>query len=148
MVSAAGCCVAIFQAGIFYCVFDYFICASSNYSFAQSCFIRKASCLKMAFIALGRTAGVDKITGVEWVQLERPELPEAEDNITAIVADLHSPQLGEEWQRFLAYCSLQHIPVYNIRQVEESLTGRVKIHHMYENNLGSFLPSSRYMLFK
>lgn len=111
-------------------------------------FIRKASCLKMAFIALGRTAGVDKITGVEWVQLERPELPEAEDNITAIVADLHSPQLGEEWQRFLAYCSLQHIPVYNIRQVEESLTGRVKIHHMYENNLGSLLPSSRYMLFK
>ena len=52
------------------------------------------------------------------------------------------------WQKFLADCTLQHMPVYNIRQVEEALTGRVKIFHMYENNLGSLLPNPFYMVLK
>ena len=44
--------------------------------------------------------------------------------------------------------SLQGIPVYNILQVSESLTGRLPIKHLYENNLGSLLPSPSYLLVK
>lgn len=48
----------------------------------------------------------------------------------------------------MAQCTLNRIPVYNVRQLEESLTGRVKIRHMYENDLGSLLPSPVYSLVK
>ena len=105
---------------------------------------RRTPC--MAFIALGRAKFAESIPNVDWQRLDSPKLPE--NRVHAIVADLHSEQLGAEWQRFLANCTLHGIAVYNIRQVEESLTGRVKIRHMYENDLGSLLPSPRYMLVK
>lgn len=101
---------------------------------------------KMAYIPLGRAAVAEHIPNVIWQRLNTPTLPE--NRIRAIVADLHSEELTADWQRFLADCTLRGIAVYNIRQVEESLTGRVKIHHMYENDLGSLLPSPRYMLVK
>lgn len=81
--------------------------------------------------------------GADWNQ---PVLPPKA--IDAVVADLHAPALSTAWQKFLAECTLKHIPVYNLRHVEESLTGRVRIRHMYENDLGSLLPSSTYMVVK
>lgn len=102
---------------------------------------------KIAFISLGRAKDIDKISNnVEWIPLESPSLPKR--RINAILADLHSTELTADWQKFLAKCTLNHIPVYNVRQLEESLTGRVKIHHMYENDLGSLLPSPIYSLVK
>ena len=68
--------------------------------------------------------------------------------IQAVVADLHSIELSKDWQKFLANCTFLQIPVYNIRQIEESLTGRVKIRHMHENDLGSLLPSPIYIVIK
>ena len=65
-----------------------------------------------------------------------------------IVADLYASELSPEWQKFLAACVLAGIPVHNAKQVEESLTGRVRIRHMYENQLGSLLPSPVYSLVK
>lgn len=49
-----------------------------------------------------------------------------------------------EWQRFLTKCALQRIPIYNANQVFESITGRVRIRNMSENNIGSLLPSPFY----
>ncbi len=48
----------------------------------------------------------------------------------------------------MAESALQGTPVYNILQVNESLTGRLPIKHLYENNLGSLLPSPSYLLVK
>lgn len=100
----------------------------------------------MAYIPLGRASDAHTIPHAQWLRLDVPELPHG--SLHAVVADLHSPALTAEWQRFLAACTLQGIPVYNIRQIEESLTGRVKIRHMYENDLGSLLPPAAYMLVK
>ncbi|MCG7657576.1 exopolysaccharide biosynthesis polyprenyl glycosylphosphotransferase [Wielerella bovis] len=100
----------------------------------------------MAYIPVGRANHAEHIPNVNWQRLDTPQLPS--NKLRAIVADLHSPDLSADWQRFLADCTLQGIAVYNIRQIEESLTGRVKIRHMYENDLGSLLPSPRYMLVK
>ena len=44
-------------------------------------------------------------------------------------------------QRFLTQCALQGVPVYNAKDVFESVTGRVKIDRMSENNIGALLPS-------
>lgn len=100
----------------------------------------------IAFIPLGRASETQHIPQVNWLRLDSPSLPNTP--IQAIVTDLHSPQLNASWQKFLAQCTLQNLPVYHIRQIEESLTGRVKIQHMYENDLGSLLPSASYMLIK
>lgn len=102
--------------------------------------------IDMAFIPIGRAVLADQIPQVNWLRLDEPRLPEKP--IQAVVVDLHSPDLNAQWQKFLANCTLDGIAVYNIRQVEESLTGRVKIHHMYENDLGSLLPSPTYMMVK
>ena len=59
-----------------------------------------------------------------------------------IVADFE--RLSPQEERFLTRCALENIPVYNAKTVYESLTGRVKIDKMSENNIGSLLPSSAY----
>lgn len=101
---------------------------------------------RMAYIPLGRASQADQLPHAEWVRLPTAMLPH--QNIQAVVADLHSSDLTPTWQKFLADCTLRGIPVYNIRQIEESLTGRVKIRHMYENDLGSLLPPAAYMIIK
>ena len=114
---------------------------------AQDNILKRTYRYNLAFVPLGRSLHLDKIPGATWIKLDSPQLPERL-HIHAIVADLHAPALTDAWQKFLAECTLQHIPVYNIRQVEESLTGRVRVRHMYENDLGSLLPSPIYMLIK
>lgn len=100
----------------------------------------------MAYIPIGRAQNAAQIGQANWIKLTQPILPNFP--IQAVVADLHSIDLSASWQKFLADCTLQGIAVYNIRQVEESLTGRIKIQHMYENDLGSLLPSPTYMAIK
>lgn len=89
--------------------------------------------------------GLPQLSFVHWHRLDAPVLP---NKARRIVANLHARDLGADWQRFLADCTLRGIPVYNIRQIEESLTGRVKIRHLYENDLGSLLPSPAYTAVK
>lgn len=145
---------AVFGLGLLFWRFPYsvqYISAGFVLSLAwllgQASILRRTHKLSLAFVPLGRAAHVDEIPGATWIRLEGTHLPDR-SQINAIVADLHAPDLGNAWQKFLAQCTLQHIPVYNIRQVEESLTGRVRIRHMYENDLGSLLPSPVYMAVK
>lgn len=94
------------------------------------------------------TSGMDdlpQLSFVYWHKLDMPKLPE---KAKRVVTNLHAPELDDQWQRFLADCTLKGIAVYNIRQVQESLTGRVKIRHLYENDLGSLLPSPAYVVVK
>ncbi|EPC04109.1 hypothetical protein L861_02020 [Litchfieldella anticariensis FP35 = DSM 16096] len=65
-----------------------------------------------------------------------------------IVADLYADELSAEWEKFLAKCTLAHIPVFHVKQIRESVTGRVRIEHLSENEFGSLLPSSLYRGFK
>ncbi|MDO5660983.1 MAG: hypothetical protein Q4G17_08425, partial [Staphylococcus xylosus] len=101
---------------------------------------------KIAYIPFGKGEYLIQIKNIDWRRLETPSLDEK--RYDAIAVDLHSPELSTEWQRFLAQCTLNGIPVYNARQLEESLIGRVKIHHLYENDLGSLLPSPVYSVIK
>lgn len=117
------------------------------YSFILFIFDKRASQEIFAYVPIGNTADLDLIKTVYWLKINRPrELPIKK--IKAIVADLHSPKLDKHWQKFLAERTLQGTPVYNVKQVVESMTGRIKINHMTENNLGSLLPSPVYMLVK
>ncbi|WP_341667890.1 sugar transferase [Alcaligenes sp. SDU_A2] len=60
----------------------------------------------------------------------------------SVVADFES--IDENTQRFLTQCALHRTAVYDAKQIYESLTGKVKIHRMSENNMGALLPSPGY----
>lgn len=65
----------------------------------------------------------------------------------AVVADL-GQDLPSEWERGIARAVLGGIPVYNVKQVRESLTGKVQIEALSENSFGSLVPSLSYLLLK
>ncbi|GGC06819.1 glycosyl transferase [Marinobacterium zhoushanense] len=97
---------------------------------------------KLALVPFGRT--LDLTAGDEAV-LNLLDTPALEGRrYDAVVADLHSDDLPPEWERFLARCVLARIPVYNTRQVQESLSGRVRVNHLSENEFGALLPSPVY----
>jgi lipopolysaccharide/colanic/teichoic acid biosynthesis glycosyltransferase len=79
------------------------------------------------------------------LRLSKP--PAVLTNFDGLVADLRA-SLAPEWERFLAHSVLNGWPVYDVKQVIESLTGRVEIEHLSENNFGSVLPSLIYLRFK
>ncbi|ETD72637.1 glycosyl transferase [Pelistega indica] len=102
---------------------------------------------KIALVPVGKALYLLETTQATWFVIENPEAVEKR-RYNMIVADLYASELSPEWQKFLANCVLAGVPVYNAKQVEESLTGRVRIRHMYENQLGSLLPSPVYSLIK
>ena len=145
---------AILFIGMFLLRFNYAIyylvsclIISLAYGFIGYFFGRRWVKPKIALIPFGRASGLDKIPHATWFIMDQPRI-ENDRRFNMLVTDLHSEKLGPEWQKFLAQCVLCGIPVLNARQVEESLTGRVRIRHMYENQLGSLLPSPVYSTVK
>nr|WP_163503422.1 sugar transferase [Halomonas socia] len=102
--------------------------------------------LKLALVPFGNTR---RLLGTRQVDLRLLEQPDLEGvRVDGIVADLRAADLAPEWERFLATCTLCHIPVYHIRQIHESLSGRVQIDSLSENEFGSLLPPLLYIRFK
>ena len=141
---------AILFIGMFLLRFNYAIyylvsclIISLAYGFIGYFFGRRWVKPKIALIPFGRAAGLDKIPHATWFILDEPQINDKR-RFNMLVTDLHSEELSPEWQKFLAKCVLSGMPVLNARQVEESLTGRIRIRHMYENQLGSLLPSPVY----
>ncbi|HEX5184743.1 MAG TPA: sugar transferase [Allosphingosinicella sp.] len=97
--------------------------------------------LSIGVVPYGEVGPLFEIEGVSWSRLSDPT-----DGITlfdAIVADLRS-DIPDEWERFLADRALGGTLVMHVKQMEESLTGRVAIEHLSENNLGSLIPGIVY----
>lgn len=101
--------------------------------------------LTIAYPNYGAVEKLNKIQSVHWLKLEDPSLPLV--SIDGVAADLHA-SATHEWQQFYVDCAFKKIPVFNYKQLEESLTGRVKIEYLYENQLGTLLPSPTYSLVK
>ena len=102
--------------------------------------------LKLALIPLGEAGCLVSVDGVDMRPLVEPSLDGV--RYDGVVADLSSIELTPEWDRFLARCTLNKIPVYHFRQISESLTGRVQINHLSENEFGTLLPNPFYTAFK
>lgn len=102
--------------------------------------------LKLAVVPVGSALDLERSEDTELRWLTRPDLEGA--RFDGVVADLRSPELSPDWERFLARCTLNRIPVYHVKQISESMTGRVQIQHLAENEFGSLLPSALYAFFK
>jgi lipopolysaccharide/colanic/teichoic acid biosynthesis glycosyltransferase len=70
-----------------------------------------------------------------------------EFNYSGVVADF-SAGLEPEWEHFLALAALHGIPVYHVKQFNESITGRVVFDHPGENTLSAIVPALIYPQFK
>lgn len=87
-----------------------------------------------------------KCKNVVWEKIEKPSDFNPKQ-MKLVMADFRA-DLGDEWLKFLTDCALKQIPVYHSNRLLEALTGRVKIDHLYENELGSLLPSKSYQVIK
>ncbi|MEO7564491.1 MAG: sugar transferase [Sphingomicrobium sp.] len=78
--------------------------------------------------------------------MKRPALKNSR-RASAIVADF-SAELPDEWEAFLADAALAGKIVYQVKQLSESLTGRVELEYLSENSFGSLLPARGYFYLK
>lgn len=102
--------------------------------------------MKLALVPYGDTR---RLTGSRRMDLRLLSEPDLRGiRFDGIVADLRAKDLPPEWEKFLATCTLCHIPVYHIRQIHESVSGRVRIDSLSENEFGSLLPPLLYLRFK
>jgi len=109
-----------------------------NYAFLVK---QRTSRQRLAVVPRGDVDHLTELPRVDWSLWPWPDrLPDQHD---AVVADLRA-DMGEAWEVFLVRCALAGIPVYNVKQVYESLTGRVEIERLSENTLGSLSLSSAY----
>lgn len=112
--------------------------------------LRAVTQVTIGYIPIGRYQNLLTIDNVNWVKLTSCFRPSDHSRLPfhAVVADLADDNLCSEWEKLLAETAIHGTPVYNFIQVSESLTGRLPIKHLYENNLGSLLPSQNYLLVK
>lgn len=101
---------------------------------------------RIAVVPFGLIRPLQKIADVEWLSLSRPRLHDAR-GCQAIVADFNA-DLPEEWEAFLAEAALAGRIVYQVKQLAESLTGRVELEHLSENSFGSLVPARGYYYLK
>jgi lipopolysaccharide/colanic/teichoic acid biosynthesis glycosyltransferase len=120
------------------------------FCFLSQVALRSMTQVTIGYVPIGRYKSLLNIDSVNWVELSKNFKPHNHQpkHLNAVVADLADECLSGEWEQLLAGTALQGTPVYNILQVSESLTGRLPIKHLYENNLGSLLPSQSYLLIK
>lgn len=101
---------------------------------------------RIAVVPVGNTQQLKRIPDVDWVVLSRPRLHDTR-RCQAIVADFNA-ELPDEWEVFLAEAALAGRIVYQVKQLGESLTGRVEVEHLSENSFGSLVPSRGYFYLK
>lgn len=79
---------------------------------------------------------------ITWILFDNPkEFPESAH---AVVTDLRI-DVPDSWDRALAELALRGVPVYHIKHLRESVTGKVDLEHLSETNFGSLSPVSAYM---
>ncbi|MFB2906946.1 sugar transferase [Aeromonas jandaei] len=102
--------------------------------------------VKYSIISVGNYQKLCALTAVEWNILHKPDFSLFCGN--AVVADFHSSDLTSEWQKLLTDFVLLGIPIYHSKTIYASLTGRVSVEQLYENDLGSAIPSLFYFFLK
>lgn len=137
---------------IFFFRFDYsrfqaagsFVMSISWY-FGLGLFVRRLELYQLAIVPGGEVEQIRSIPGAVWQSLTSPDAPPGP--VQGVVADLRA-ELSDDWERFIADCALSGMPVYHMKQIVESLTGRVAIEHLSENTLGSLNPNQAYITIK
>src|SRR3954453_659930 len=100
----------------------------------------------IAVVPFGQIERLLAIDQIDWLPLSRPRLHDARA-CSAIVADFGA-DLPDEWEGFLADAAVEGRIVYQVKQLWESLTGKVEIERLSENSFGSLVPARGYFYLK
>jgi len=109
---------------------------------AAHALLRRHMTLRIGVVAEGDYSSLLHASGINWLILSRPG--EELSNLDAVSVDLWC-DLSDEWERELASLALRGIPVYHSKHLQESLTGKVQIKQLSENNFGTLSPLRGYM---
>ena len=101
---------------------------------------------RFAVVPFGNIDRLEQIESVDWFMIKRPHLADTR-HCHAIVADFSS-DLPDQWEGFLADAALAGRIVYQVKQLAESLTGRVELEQLSENSFGSLVPARGYFHLK
>lgn len=118
---------------------------STLWYFSMSAVSSRLEPARLAMVPLGSIDRLSAVDSVVWHPLHTPGI--VPEKVQGIVADLRA-DLPETWLRFITNCVLSGMPVYHVKQVLESLMGRVEIDHLSENTLGSLNPNQAYIKIK
>jgi lipopolysaccharide/colanic/teichoic acid biosynthesis glycosyltransferase len=102
---------------------------------------------RIAIVPFGDVERLKAIDNVEWRVMQLPELADAA-GCDGIVADFTAADLPPEWEALLADAAVEGRMVYQVKQLYESLTGRVEVDHLQENSFGSLVPARGYFHLK
>lgn len=100
--------------------------------------------LRIAVIA-GGAAQPLALKGIEWKHVD--QFDAALDGVDAVTVDLRA-DLSPAWERRIAELALAGIPIYHIKHLQESLTGRVELEHLSETSYGTLSPPIAYIAVK
>lgn len=103
--------------------------------------VERGPALCVAAVPGGNVDKLEEIPTLEVIWLNEPA-PRRDFDL--LVADFHA-DLSDEWEAYLADCALASVPVLHVKQLCESLTGRVEIEHLSENSFGSLIPFKGYL---
>ena len=103
--------------------------------------IQRQPVRRIGVVPFGDITPLIEIGGATWLMLDSPRPPSLP--CTAIVADFRA-DMPEEWESLLADLALEGTPVLHVKQLQESLTGRVEIEHLSENARGTLVPQPAY----
>lgn len=106
---------------------------------------RRYRTVRLAVVPGGEVDTLTSIRDVEWLPLETPTVPRG--RLNGLIVDLRQ-DLEPRWERFIADCALAGIRIFHVKQIRESLTGRLEITHLSENTLGSLNPDALYLKVK
>lgn len=96
--------------------------------------------LTIGVVRRDETIDLDEVETIDWVAISSEGPLQMVD---AVVADLRA-DLPDDWDRRLSDYALSGVPVYHVKQLRESLTGRVELEHLSENSLGTLTPPYAY----
>ena len=102
---------------------------------------------RIAIVPFGEVDRLKDIDNVDWHIMREPTLEDAA-LCDGLVADFTVRDMPPEWEALLADAAVQGRMVYQVKQLQESLTGRVAIDHLSENSFGSLVPARAYFHLK
>ncbi len=98
-------------------------------------------------LGLVRGGWADRFAGLGSVRTTDIALDREPGTVHAVVVDMRRDH-SDAWEARMADFALAGIPVYNAKDLYESLTGRADLEHLSENNLGGLGPLVAFQQFK
>ena len=106
---------------------------------------RRFRALRLAVVPGGNVRKLRQLGSIEWQWLRKAGA--SLDGVDGVVVDLRA-DLSQEWERFISDAALSGTPVYHLKQVIESVSGKVDFERLSENTLGSLNPNHLYLKLK